>query len=189
MNVYDFDETVYAGECSIEFFIFYFRKDPFLVKYLPSVLKAFALYKQEKISLDDFLNQYGKPVEEYIASHTLEFENAVSRFWDKNIKKIKPFYLENQKDDDVIITASPDFLVGEVCSRLGIKNLISTHIDLKSGKIEKPCFREAKIARFRETFPNGVIDDFFTDSMNDKFLMPFASRVFLVKGNKFKQVK
>lgn len=189
MNVYDFDETLYDGESSLEFFLYYFKVDPSLVKFLPGVIKALVLYKAEKITLDEFLNDYGKQVEGYIATHKTDFERTVKSFWDRKIKKIKPFYYKIQRPDDVVITASPDFLIKEACDRLGIKNLISTKIDLVSGEIEAPCFREAKIERFREVYPTQAIDDFYTDSMNDRFLMPFAKRVFIVRGNKIKQVK
>lgn len=189
MNAYDFDETVYAGECSIEFFIYCFRLDPSLVKFLPDVIKAFVLYKKEKITLEKMLSDYGKIMEDYFSSNALAFEDAAVKFWDRHIHKIKPFYLEQKKHDDIIITASPDFLMKEVCSRLGVENLICTRFDLKTGKIEKPCFRQAKVSCFLERFPEGRIDEFYTDSMNDKFLMPFADKVFIVKGKKIKQVK
>lgn len=189
MNAYDFDETVYAGECSIEFFLRCFKSDPSLIKFLPGVIKGFILYKQEKISLDSLVNDYGKVMEDYFSSHSPEIEKAVVDFWDKHINKIKPFYLRQKKEDDVIITASPEFLMREVCNRLGIKNLICTQMNAKTGKIEKPCFRESKTARFLERFPEGKIDEFYTDSMNDRFLMPFAEKVFIVKGSKIKRVK
>lgn len=189
MNAYDFDETVYAGECSIEFFLYCFRLDPSLIKFLPGVIKGFILYKREKISLDSLLNDYGKVVEEYFSTHALQMEEAVIKFWDKKIKKIKPFYLKQQKEDDVIITASPEFLMKEICKRLGIKNLICTKMNIETGKIEKPCFREAKTDCFLEKFPGGRIDEFYTDSMNDRFLMPLSEKVFIVRGEKIKRVK
>lgn len=189
MNVYDFDETIYDGESSVEFFLYYFRKDPTLIRFLPDVMKALFLYKREKISLDSFINDYGSTIEDYIQTHKSDFEKCVDDFWNKKMKKIKPFYLERQKEDDVVISASPDFLLREACNRLGIKNLICTHIDLETGKLSHPCFREAKIDCFKEVYNECEIDDFYTDSMNDKFLMPFAKRVFIVKGNKVEQIK
>lgn len=189
MNAYDFDETVYAGECSIEFFLYCFRMDPSLIKFLPGVIKAFFLYKREKITLEQMLSDYGKTMEDYFSSHSLQFEEAVVKFWDKHINRVKPFYMRQKKADDVIITASPDFLMKEVCRRLGVQNLICTRFDIKTGKIEKPCFREAKTDCFLEKYPEGKIDEFYTDSMNDKFLMPFAEKVFIVRGNKITRVK
>ena len=42
---------------------------------------------------------------------------------------------------------------------------------------------------FRAAFPDGEIDDFYTDSVNDSFLFPLAKRVFMVKGSKITQIK
>ena len=39
MNVYDFDETIYDGESSIEFILAYLKKDPTIVRFLPSIAK------------------------------------------------------------------------------------------------------------------------------------------------------
>jgi len=189
MNVYDFDETVYAGECSIEFFLYCFRDDPMLIKFLPEVMKAFVLYKKEKITLDEMLGAYGQKLENYFSTHSAKYEEMVKVFWDKHQKKIKPLYLIRQKKDDVIITASPEFLMREICDRLGIENLICTNLDLKTGKITSPCFREAKTERFREKYPECKIDEFYTDSMNDRFLMDFAKDVYLVKGEKVTKIK
>ena len=189
MNVYDFDETIYNGESTLDFFLYFFRKDPTLVKFLPAVLKELYLYKREKISLDEFISDYAATVEGYIKTHKSGIEKCVNDFWDKKMNKIKPFYAETRKEDDVIVSASPDFLLKEICSRIGIKNVICTHIDLETGKLSQPCFREAKIDCFRAVYPECEIDDFYTDSMNDKFLMPLAKRVFLVKGNEIKQIK
>lgn len=189
MNAYDFDETVYSGECSIEFFLYCIRLDPSLVKFIPGVMKGFLLYKKEKITLNQMLDDYGKKIEDYLSANSVSFEAAVIKFWDRHIKKIKPFYLKQKKPDDIIITASPDFLMREVCRRLEIENLICTSFDLKTGKIISPCFREAKKDRFLEKFPDGKIDKFYTDSMNDKFLMPFSDEVYIVKGSKITKVK
>ncbi len=46
MNVYDFDNTIYDGESFIDLFIFLFKKDPSLVKYIPDVING--LYKYTK---------------------------------------------------------------------------------------------------------------------------------------------
>lgn len=50
-------------------------------------------------------------------------EKDVNDFWKEYIGNIKPFYLKQKKDDDVIISASPEFLLKPVCKRLKIKTL------------------------------------------------------------------
>ena len=189
MNVYDFDETIYDGESSVEFILYYAKTDPKIIKFLPAVFKVFLQYEREKITFDDFLNKYAVQLTEYFKENSVDFDKLVAKFWDKRMHKIKPFYKEIQKEDDVIITASPEFMMREICSRLGIKHLISTDFDIKTGEIHKACFREGKIDCFREVFLNAEIDDFYTDSLNDRFLFPLAKRVFMVKGKKITQIK
>ena len=103
--------------------------------------------------------------------------------------KIKPFYFEIQKEDDLVISASPTFMLEEICNRIGIKHYLGTEMNLEKGTFERWCFRDKKIEFFREAYPDGVIDDFYTDSLHDEFLFPYAKRVFLVKGHKIKQIK
>lgn len=189
MNVYDFDETIYDGESSVEFILAYLKKDPGIITFLPTVAKVMFLYKRGKITFDDFVGKYASQLKKYFERNEVDISSFVSEFWDKRMKKIKPFYLEIQQEDDVIITASPEFMMKDVCDRLGIKHLIATDFDIKTGEIKKACFREGKIDCFREVFPEGIIDNFYTDSLNDEFLFPFAKHVFMVKKSKITQVK
>lgn len=189
MNVFDFDGTIYNGESAVDFIIYYLRHDLSVLKFMPMVFSALIKYKRGKISLDDFTYKYGGEITKYLKENDMDYEKLVSDFWDKKMHKIKPFYKTMQRSDDVIITASPSIVMNEICSRLGIENLISTEIDMKTGEIKQACFREAKISCFRKVYPDGVIDDFYTDSLNDKFLFPLAKRVFMVKGNKIERYK
>ncbi|MCM1364626.1 MAG: haloacid dehalogenase-like hydrolase [Faecalibacterium sp.] len=189
MNAYDFDETIYDGESSLEFIFSYLKTDPKIITFLPTVIKIMYLYKKEKITFDDFTNKYAHTLKKYFAENDVDVSGLVTKFWDKHEKKIKPFYKDIQRDDDVIITASPEFMMREICNRIGVKHLLATDLDLKEGVVRKACFREGKIACFKEAFPEGEIDDFYTDSMNDQFLFPLAKRVFLVKGDKITQIK
>ena len=50
------------------------------------------------------------------------------RFWDENISKIRAWYKGLQKPDDLVITASPEFLIKPICRRLGIQNLIASEV-------------------------------------------------------------
>ena len=48
MNVYDFDDTIYDGESCLDFFFYYIRKTPYLIKYIPRALYAVLRYKMGK---------------------------------------------------------------------------------------------------------------------------------------------
>ena len=49
--------------------------------------------------------------------------------------------------------------------------------------------RNNKVDLFYKEFPIGTIDNFYTDSMNDKPLIGISNAAYLVKGDKIKRVK
>ena len=112
-------------------------------------------------------------------------EKDVKDFWKEYIGNIKPFYLEQKKDDDVIISASPEFLLKPVCKRLKIKNLMASKVDMHSGKYSGVnCHGKEKVKRFYEAFPDGKIDNFYSDSYSDSPLAEIAEKAFMVDGDK-----
>ena len=112
-------------------------------------------------------------------------EKDVNDFWKEYIGNIKPFYLEQKKDDDVIISASPEFLLKPVCKRLKIKNLMASKVDMHSGKYSGVnCHGKEKVKRFYEAFPDGKIDNFYSDSYSDSPLAEIAEKAFMVDGDK-----
>ncbi len=189
MNVYDFDNTIYKGESVLHFFFFYIRKTPYLIKYIPKVIFALFKYKAGKISVEKALEDYAPFIEDYFASiDDIKADSVV--FWDKHMKNIKPFYKILQRDDDVIVTASPECTMEEICKRLGIRYCVGSVIDVKSGKIERLCMRSRKVPAFLDAFPDAHIENFYTDSpKNDAPLIELAENAYLVKGNKIIKIK
>lgn len=189
MNVFDFDETIYDGESSVQFILRYMREDPAILRFIPALIKVMARYYRGEIRAEDFLRVYAPTLRRYFETHTVDFAPLVREFWNKHEHNIKPFYRRIQRSDDVIITASPYFMMNDICARLGIKHLIATDFDTTTGEVHSACYREDKVRLFRAAFSDGEIDDFYTDSINDEFLFPLAKRVFMVKGNEIKQIK
>ncbi len=187
MNVYDFDNTIYDGESFFDLFVFLFKKDPSLVKYIPDVFSGLYKYTKGTINAEEALEQYSDVVTEYYKGIE-DFDALVTEFWDTNIHKIKPFYFRQRQDDDVIISASPEILLDEVMHRLNIKNYICSRTD-GNAHIVDLCFRAKKVDRFKEMYPDTTIDNFYTDSVNDTPMMEISEHAFLVSGNKIKQVK
>ena len=111
-------------------------------------------------------------------------EKEVSAFWDRNIRRVKPYYLQGKRDDDVIISASPLFLVAPAMARLGVKGVIASPVDMFSGVYGGPnCHGKEKVRRFNEEYPGVVIDEFYSDSLSDAPLAHLARKAFLVKGS------
>lgn len=189
MRVFDFDNTIYNGESALDFFIYYLKKFPFQVaKYIPEFTKGVIKYKRGKLSIDEALKSYSSIFKDCCA----RFDNIpkeIDIFWNKNEHKIKNFYLEMRQPDDVILSASPEVVLNVICKRIGVKNVIGSQLDIERGEIYSICYRENKIGRFREIYPDAVIDEFYTDSFNDRPFMDISENVYFVKKNKIKKIK
>ncbi len=177
MNVYDFDKTVFYPDSSYTFFLYCLKKYPSaLLRIMPGVLGASLCYafgairtKELKEKLFAFLRFLPSPAE------------VVSRFWDEHDAGIGEWYLKQKRPDDVIITASPEFLVGEAGHRLGVE-VIGTRMDIRSGRIEgENCHDAEKVRRFRAVYPHAQIEAFYSDSYSDAPLAEIAERSYLVK--------
>ncbi len=189
MNVYDFDNTIYRGESVLHFFFFYIKKTPYLLKYIPKVFYALFKYKLGKVTVEQALTEYAPFVEDYFKNISDIRADSVE-FWDKHMKNIKPFYKDIQKDDDVIVTASPESTMAEICKRLGIRHCVGSIINEETGKIERLCMRSRKVPAFLEAFPDAKIENFYTDSpKNDAPLIELAKNAYHVKGDKIIKIK
>ncbi len=188
MNVYDFDNTIYDGESFVDCFFFYLKRDPTILRYAPYMISGVTKYRLGTIELESGMAQYAHFVEEFIRSVD-DFRADAVEFWDNHMHRIKPFYKEVQRGDDVIISASPEVFLEEVCRRLNIKSVIGSTFDKDTGKITRMCFSQNKVPAFYERYPDGKIENLYTDSMHDLPLMNISEHVFFVEGNKITKIK
>ena len=138
--------------------------------------------------VDEAIKAYAGFLEGYYVNLD-NIEQDVIKFWDKNEKKIKPWYAKVQRDDDIIVSGSTDFILDEIMKRMGVKNYVGSSIDKETGKFKRLCFLENKVKIFNELYPGAHIDNFYTDSMNDKAMMDIADNVYFVKKNKITKIK
>ena len=183
MNVFDFDKTIYNGDSSLDFWLFCLKKDFRLARFFPHQIFGAILYAARRISKEDFKSRFFS----FFAGIS-DINAFVREFWNANERKIKPWYKEMQKDDDCVISASPEILLSEICTRLGIKNLLATEVDRRTGRLlDKNCYGESKVAFFRERFGDTEIGAFYSDSRSDAPMAKLAKRAFLVKGEKINE--
>jgi len=188
MNVYDFDNTLYDGESALHFFLFRMKQRPLLARYIPSALWGIVGYKRQGIAIDEIAGRYGKIFKACMEGIT-DYRAVTKAFWDKYEHRICAFYKDIQQPDDLIISAGPEQSLREICARLGIKHYLGTVFNEETGEMEFICFKENKVKAFRERWPGREIDNFYTDSMNDKPLMDISRHVFLVKKGEITQLK
>lgn len=184
INVFDFDNTLYDGESTLDFYLFCVKHHPKLLKYAFVIFYALIKYKLCIISEDELMGLAEKHIGDFLRECPDSRELAV-KFWDKNKRKLKPFYQNVKAKDDTVLSASFDFLLETPCKMLGIKHLVCSSVDFDTGKVKRLCFKNNKVGIFKEYFKDKEINDFYTDSMNDEPIMRLAKgRVFLVRKNK-----
>ncbi|MDR3343980.1 MAG: haloacid dehalogenase-like hydrolase [Oscillospiraceae bacterium] len=188
MNVFDFDNTIYDGESGVDLFRFYLKRYPDLLKFTPKVAAALIRYKQHKITVDEAIALYAPIIEDFLR-RLEDPERDMREFWDLHQHKIKPFYENLRREDDLIISASPETELAEICGRIGVKCFLGSVIDDDTRQITHFNFRQNKVAYFRQKYPDAEIDTLFTDSFNDRWLMEIAKHVVLVDGDKYRRIK
>ena len=185
MNVYDFDGTIYQGDSSLDFVKYCFIHKPRCLKRSHTMMKAALLYGGNRIDTRRFKELF------FIFLNELsdrELDTLIEDFWEKNTRKIAGWYIEKRRDDDVIISASPQFLLEPIIKKLKIQHLIATSMDSRTGHIKgENCKGEEKVRLFKELFPNQRIEEFYSDSFSDTPLALMAKNSFYVEGNDLKE--
>lgn len=110
-------------------------------------------------------------------------DRFVDKFWDKNMKHIKSWYLSMRRDDDVIISASPYFLVAEACKRLGV-NCIATNLDTNARLHGKHVYGAEKVTVYKSVYDDAPLAAYYSDSMTDIPMFEFAQKGYFVKGDR-----
>lgn len=183
LNVYDFDKTIYKKDCTIEFYKYCIIKYPKLIIYLPKQIYGFTLYKLGKIDKTKF-----KEIFFSFLYNINEIDKDIIKFWEKEKNNINKWYLDRHKEDDIVISASPEFLIKPICSILGVNNVISSNIDKNTGKCTgKNCKGEEKVIRFKEIYKNQIIDEFYSDSISDLPLAKISKKSFFIKRGKIQK--
>ena len=178
MNGYDFDDTIFRGNSMRRFSVFCTLRLPYLLLYLPVLLLAFLLRGLRIINK----NIYLLLLEGFVVfvPHTEKF---VVKFWDKNISRIKEWYLKQKRDNDIVVSATPLFVVGEACRRLGVR-CIASDFSARGKLTGKHCHGKYKVKYFCAQTENAPLDSYYSDSFSDAPMWRYASKGYLVKGEK-----
>jgi len=179
MNVYDFDNTILRGDSTARFYAYCMLHYPKMWLDIPGqavngLLFALKIRKKQvfKQRMLGFLKYIG------------DVDAAVEAFWQKNFCRVKPFYARTRREDDVVISASPEFLLRPVCDKLGLE-LLASRVDPRTGKFEgENCHGEEKVRRYRERFGDTPVENFYSDSLSDLPMAKMAQKAWFVNGDK-----
>ena len=176
MNVYDFDKTIYARDSSIDFYVYNLKKDWTLLRFFPKQVVAMIRYKLKLIPKTQMKQVF------YVYMKTIvNMEDRVKGFWISHRKYLRDFYLSQKKTDDVIISASPTFLLQPLIDEWGCV-LIASVVDQKTGQSGENCWGSEKVKRFAELYSLNLVDDFYSDSLSDTPLALYSKKAFLVSS-------
>ncbi len=179
MNIYDFDKTIYDGDSTFAFVKYCMKNHKKALLTLIPTGWAFLLYAVGKYTKTRFKERmYG------FLRYVPDIDSALEDFWDKHECNILDYYKKQMRGDDIIISASPEFLLEPICRRLGIERLIASRVDKHTGKYTgMNCWGDEKVIRLYDTYGVTHCDEFYSDSLSDTPLAEIADKAFIVCHN------
>lgn len=177
MNVYDFDQTIYRRDSTADFYFYCLARRPEIALLLPMQGFHFARYLLGRISKTAFKERFYR-----FFTKVPDMDAWVEDFWRTHRGGISAWYLAQQRSDDLVISASPEFLLRPICRDLGISHLLASRVDPKTGQYTgKNCHGREKVRRLRAAFPGAQVGEFCSDSLSDTPLAELAEKSYIIK--------
>ncbi len=177
MNVYDFDDTIFDGDSSKDFFLFCARRHPGVLLRAPRVAAALLACKAGRLPKERLKEIYFGFV-----PRLPSLGAELAAYWESREKRIRPWYLAQRRADDVVISASPGFLLRPICQKLGVQSVIASEIEPETARFTgKNCLGAEKVPRFLAAFPDAAVENFYSDSRGDAPMARLARQAWLVK--------
>lgn len=180
INLYDFDHTIYRGDASLDFIRYYLIRHPKLWYKVFSYIVVIAQYilgvksrKQVKERAFSFLKDVA------------DVDTEVEKFWEQHESRIVGWYRARYEPSDVIISASPEFLLQPIADKLGVEKVIATRMSKTTGHIEgENCRGEEKVRRLKLLGIHNDICNVYSDSQSDRPILSLAKGSgYIVRGS------
>ncbi len=180
VDVYDFDKTAVPYDSAMKYWYWCLARRPYLLLMLPWQLFWSALAFCRIISVPT----YKKVCFRFVTF--LNTKKTVTKFWDRHQKDVYPFFLPENRAKDrkcVLISASPDFLIKEIASRLNVDVCIASPHDERTGKLlGKVCRRDEKVNRLKAELPDAEVVNVYSDSVkHDSYIFALGENRYLAK--------
>lgn len=112
MNAYDFDRCIYAGDSTLDFYFYCLKKHPLLLRFLFTQGWGLFLYVMGLIGKTEYKRRFFSFLKGLKST-----ESDVAAFWTTHQKNIQSWYLLRRQADDLVVSASPEFLLRQSASR------------------------------------------------------------------------
>ncbi|MGN1208364.1 MAG: UbiA family prenyltransferase [Christensenellales bacterium] len=184
-NLYDFDKTIFKKDSSFIFYFYLLSRKPWLFFHLIGLCFMKILNVFKIISIEKF-----KEYTFSIFKHFKNKEQVLQAFVQKNKNKFAKFYCEQKNVDDVICTASPEFLVKALMQTINKDAIVVgskiSFETLKYADGEKNCKGANKIEMLKKHFKQQQIScqNAYSDSLSDIYMFDIAQNGFLIVNGK-----
>ena len=188
MQVFDFDNTLYHGESTVDFAMFMIQHNRRILLWVPRIFWNLLKYK---LCLTE-QKQMERDIREFLLiliRNEQQLRALVDVFWTQNRHKLNTRLISRIRREDVIVSAAPDFLLDALRPELGDVRLVCSKVDLSRKRLLHLNFGAQKVKRFRALYGNTKIERFYTDSYNDKAMMDIAEKVYLVRPSGICRIK
>lgn len=178
MVVFDFDGTLYNGDSSVDFFLYellHFRIKPIRICFL--FLQSI-MYFIKAISTKSYKSAFFSFVKD-----RSDLSRDLLDFWQKHKSRLRQDLVQNhEKEELLIISASPEFLVRPGANLLGISEVIASNISPVTAEFTgENCKGKEKVLQFYAKYPTKSISCFYTDTKSDIPMMELATVSYFVK--------
>lgn len=177
MNTYDYDMTISSPDSGVAFFAFCIKRYPrIIIPLLPKLIGAAVKFfrgRSDAYELKECIYSFLPKLP--------DVDKTIEDFCKEFHTHVAPWYLQQKRDDDVIISASPEFIIAPLCEYLGVRCL-ATQIDRYTGKFYGTnCHDKEKLVRFMAAFPGEKTECFYSDSLADTPMAEFAEKAYIVR--------
>ncbi len=176
-DLYDFDKTVYPTDSESVFWLFCLLRRPYIALCIPYQFFCLLCF-QLNIGGDAMKGRF------FCFLRFLDGPKLARAFWKNQYRRIYPFFFpENRSRPCVVCSASPEFFLEPVCTRLGVTHLVATRMNPKSGRIEGlNCKGGEKVLRLHAQLPDAQFLDVYSDSLaHDAPIFALGKRNFLAE--------
>ena len=180
INLYDFDKTIYDGDSTADFMMFLIKRHPVCL------IKVFRIVISVILKELHIINKT-KMKEQFYSMFKLvpDIDKDLKDFWKSHDNKIKKYYIDKDHSNDIVISASPEFLLEPICKKLKVKDMMASRVDKKTGKYDGiNCHDTEKVRRLNEKYKKYTVMESFSDSIKSDYpILELAEKAYQVKGD------
>lgn len=195
--VFDFDGTLFKGDCTVDFYRFILTQNPAKIILLPFMVGCYFLWLIGAMSTQKFKQLFLS----YLNGFTpTELDELIEKYWstktDLDFNQTLVKVLQQHQLNGVatiVITASPGILVEPLVSGRFNSTCIGTELAYHQNKyiLNGPnCKGIHKVEAFVHNYgPDAIILEAYSDNKSDKPLFDKAQHAFVIKQGKVIRLK